>query len=726
MNRPVIHGPGLGYFKWSLGAAALIWTLLVAGSAFWNQQLSRSQAMALAKKEALANFNKDQAFRLWGTKHGGVYVPPTEETPPNPYLAHLPDRDLTLPSGKRLTLLNPAYMVRQMMADFGKLYGVKGRITSLRPLNPGNAPDAWETAALTAFAQGATEVMAVDNAAGDPHLRLMRPMITQAGCLKCHGDQGYKVGDIRGGVGVNVPLAPYLALEKEAVRVTLLSHLLIWLLGAGALGLVYFRGTTLLRARAEARAALHLSEERLRRFSEVSSEGVLFHEQGTVVDVNPPLLAMLGYETLAEAIGRSIYETILPAYHAFAQEKMNLAAVPPYDLELRRRDDTVFPAEISSRAYELDGRQLRVVSVRDSSDRIKNEQRLRESHDKAERYFNLARVMLCVLDRDGRVERINPKGCEILGYEPEELIGKIWFDHYLPARWRPEVKGVFTKLMAGEPAAVEYSENPVLTRSGEERLVAFHNSVLRDGAGQIGGVLFSGEDITARKRIELINIARMHLVQFAASHSLEELLEETLNEIEKITDSLIGFYHFYDPEQNALTLQAWSTRTKAEFCQAEGYGLHYRMQDAGVWADAARRLTPVIHNDYASLTGRKGMPPGHARVVRELVVPVMRGGKVLAILGVGNKPADYTGKDIESVSYFADFAWDVVERKKVELDIRKLNEELDQRVKERTAELERKNAELEKLNKLFVGRELMMVQLKERIRGLEMRLPGGS
>lgn len=249
----------LVYFSRAIGTALLIWTVLITGSVLWSSHQERAQSMALAKKEALATFNKDQAFRQWGSKHGGVYVQPTKETPPNPYLAHIPERDLTLPSGKQLTLMNPAYMVRQMMADFGELYGIKGRITSLQPLNPGNAPDAWETAALTAFTQGAKEVMSVDDLAGGPHLRLMRPMVTQAGCLKCHGQQGYKEGDIRGGVGVNVPLAPYLLLEKKLLRTTLLSYLLIWLLGATGLGFVYAKGSGLLVEQARFRKSLQES-----------------------------------------------------------------------------------------------------------------------------------------------------------------------------------------------------------------------------------------------------------------------------------------------------------------------------------------------------------------------------------------------------------------------------------------------------------------------------------
>ena len=173
----------------------------------------------------------------------------------------------------------------------------------------------------------------------------------------------------------------------------------------------------------------------------------------------------------------------------------------------------------------------------------------------------------------------------------------------------------------------------------------------------------------ALQRSNMINAARIRLMQFAGTHSLDELLEETVNEAEKATDSLIGFYHFVDDDQQALTLQNWSTRTKARFCKARGKGLHYPIADAGVWVDCVRERKPVVHNDYMSLTHRKGLPEGHAEVVRQLVVPVMRGGKVKAILGVGNKPADYSRKDVEAMSLLADLVWEITERKQAEQQI---------------------------------------------------------
>nr|WP_240901957.1 ATP-binding protein [Wenzhouxiangella sp. XN24] len=192
--------------------------------------------MELAEHEARTHFKKDQAFRLWATRHGGVFVPVDERTQPNPYLAHLPDRDTVTDAGLEMTLMNPAYMVRQMMEEFDELYGVRGGITSLDPLNPHNAPDAWERRALLQFEQGVEEVAELDHSENEQRLRLMQPMVTTDGCLKCHAHQGYQVGDIRGGVGVSVSLAPYLAVQEQTMRQWSLSLGGLWTVGLFGVG----------------------------------------------------------------------------------------------------------------------------------------------------------------------------------------------------------------------------------------------------------------------------------------------------------------------------------------------------------------------------------------------------------------------------------------------------------------------------------------------------------
>jgi len=139
---------------------------------------------------------------------------------------------------------------------------------------------------------------------------------------------------------------------------------------------------------------------------------------------------------------------------------------------------------------------------RSEIDRKLAEEALLKERDRSSRYLDIAEVILVALNSKGEICMINRKGSQILGYEKEELIGKKWFDTCLPISSRKEVENVFQRLVAGDIEPVEYWENPVLTKSGQERIIAWHNSILRDEAGRIDGTLSSGEDITERKRAE--------------------------------------------------------------------------------------------------------------------------------------------------------------------------------------------------------------------------------
>ncbi len=175
---------------------------------------------------------------------------------------------------------------------------------------------------------------------------------------------------------------------------------------------------------------------------------------------------------------------------------------------------------------------------------------------------------------------------------------------------------------------------------------------------------------------------RLSLTDYARTHTLDELLTLSLDRVGELVKSPIGFYHFVGPDQKTLLLQQWSTRTLRDFCRTEGKGSHYSVDQAGVWVDCLHQKKAVIHNDYSALLHKKGMPEGHAKVVRELVVPVFRENKAVAILGVGNKPTDYTQRDAGIVSYFADVTWEIVNQKRIEESLKKTTYDLHERVKE--------------------------------------------
>lgn len=170
---------------------------------------------------------------------------------------------------------------------------------------------------------------------------------------------------------------------------------------------------------------------------------------------------------------------------------------------------------------------------------------------------------------------------------------------------------------------------------------------------------------------------RMELVEFAQDHTFSELLTRALDVVCNLVESSIGFYHFVSEDQQNLSLQQWSTATLQSYCLAKGVGMHYPVSQAGIWADAVRLKKAVMHNDYSKEKNKKGLPQGHAVLNRELVVPVLRNGLVVAILGVGNKESFYTQKDQEIVSYFADITWGLVDRQQSRSAMREAQEQYE-------------------------------------------------
>ncbi|MEW6753891.1 MAG: response regulator, partial [Candidatus Latescibacterota bacterium] len=225
-----------------------------------------------ARTSAQVTFENDLLYRQWVARHGGVYVPITGHTPPNPYL-QVPERDVTTTTGRALTLVNPAYMARQANQMSAGIRGNRGHLTSLRPTNPENAPDDWERAALESFERGVTEARGLEQVGGEEHVRFMRPFITERPCLKCHAAQGYREGDIRGGISVAVATAPLRAMERPVVQEMWLAHLALWAVGLGGIGLATRGLGRQVRARARAEEALrHANEQLEHKVEERTSE----------------------------------------------------------------------------------------------------------------------------------------------------------------------------------------------------------------------------------------------------------------------------------------------------------------------------------------------------------------------------------------------------------------------------------------------------------------------
>ncbi|MBF0631690.1 MAG: PAS domain S-box protein [Magnetococcales bacterium] len=472
-------------------ASVILWTFLVIGSLFWNIEREKRETRSMATLTARANFNKDQAFRLWATTHGGVYVPIDERTQPNPHLSHIPDRDLVTSSGKRLTLMNPAFMLRQLMNEYPGLYGVRGRITSLKPLNPQNAPDAWEISALEAFErEGREEVLDWTDMDGAPHLRLMRPMIVKEGCLKCHGFQGYHVGDIRGGVGVSVPLAPYLAMEREAISDILWSHGAFWLVGLFGIGVISRRQ----RQQQHAEAVLLAEQNLIRRSIDALDDTYFMFDpaSGRAFRWNRKFREVSGYSDVEIANLKAPEHYYSPEDLLKAEDAIRAATetgTATVELSLICKNGAIVPFEYSASMIPSRDGLLMIAIGRDMTERHRAEQHLRESEQKFLRLFQEVSIAMCFVNRDGVLVHINQWFTKLLGYTREEVpdLESWWPRAHPDPTYRAWVRETWNSAVArsmAEGTDITPLDYEVTCKSGEVKTI------------RIGGVTF-GEDFVA-------------------------------------------------------------------------------------------------------------------------------------------------------------------------------------------------------------------------------------
>lgn len=259
----------------------------------------------------------------------------------------------------------------------------------------------------------------------------------------------------------------------------------------------------------------------------------------------------------------------------------------------------------------------------------------------------------------------------MLGYDPATFheTNAAWLARLHPADYEQTAKA-YRDYIAGTTAEyrVEFRQK---TQTGEWKwILSLGRLVEYDAEGKPLRMLGSHTDITERKR----NEADLQL-QARRSEALLglPLRSETMDEAtfmqygqevaEALTGSTIAFIHFVNEDQETIELVNWSRGTLAHYCTA-AFDSHYPVSEAGIWADALRQRQPVVYNNYATATGKHGLPDGHAHLERLISVPVMDGTLVRMMSGVGNKPEPYTERDVETVRLVAETVWRLVNRRR--------------------------------------------------------------
>jgi PAS domain S-box-containing protein/putative nucleotidyltransferase with HDIG domain len=335
-----------------------------------------------------------------------------------------------------------------------------------------------------------------------------------------------------GGIWIAVSDRVLEAMVSDAHAISVIQSWKGWAYVAVSALLIYAVVQRELGARAHAEAALASSEERYHTLVDLANDAIIVVDiaTGLIIDANRKAGELVGLPR-----ERLVGMRQLDLHPASEQERCKgvfTEAVSKGKLLvgtacLSHRDGRIIPAEVSLSVIEVGGRKVLMSILRDISERQEAERLLRLEKERAQQYLDVAGVMLLVLDPEGRVSLINRMGARMLGFTEEEILGKNWFEAFLPERIRSPVRTVFARLMTGEEAPVGSYENPVVTRDGSERLVAWHNTLIRDEAGRIVASLSSGEDITERAKAQAE--ARSRLEHLATLHDIDLVISASLD-----------------------------------------------------------------------------------------------------------------------------------------------------------------------------------------------------
>jgi len=396
--------------------------------------------------------------------------------------------------------------------------------------------------------------------------------------------------------------------------------------------------------RAQLEWELRASEAKYRTICEQSFDGIVtIDAHGTFTDVSPAVERISGY-TADQAIGQHFRmflseEDVPTAYEAF-REVMRGRLLKDVELRGRRSDGSRFDVELNAVPVVADGKVLEAQAVfRDITQRKRAEHALQAARDRAQQYLDIAGVMFVALDSDGKITLANRCVCQVLGYRENQLVGKDWFNTCLPSGMRSKVRRVYDRLMAGEVAQSKYHENPVLTKTGEERIVAWHNTVVRDSCNQIVGTLSSGDDITERKEAEREKDIRNRALQAFLAESNQDMYDEVLKTILSAFESEFGVVGYIDEKGDlvcpSMTSHVWDQ------CQMPGKGVVFPKDAWGdsIWGNGLR----TGKSDYSNEPFQ--VPQGHIPIENCLTAPLAFGDKSIGLLTVANKQDGYDEAD---------------------------------------------------------------------------------
>ncbi len=434
--------------------------------------------------------------------------------------------------------------------------------------------------------------------------------------------------------------------------------------------------------RKQAEAALRDSEMKFRLLSENAADCIFWTApNGRFVYVSPACKMISGYDPEdflddAELMTRILHPDDLTAFQTHLH---NLSDIDEKNLEYRiiHRDGSVRWISHHCRAiHDADGLYLgRRGSNSDITARKLAEISQQQSEARLHAIQHYARLGSWELEKDLKTAIWSAETFSILGLPADVKAGPESLRRVVePEDWMALENSLRHSFASGEEHHAEYRIRSL--DDGVERWIDCRGKAILGSDGRPEKLAGFVQDISERRQAEAVRSlqARRAEALLELPRAAEQLDEAAFMQrgqelAEDLTGSQIAFIHFVHDDQETIELVTWSRRTLEDYCQA-AYDKHYPVSQAGIWADALRKRQAVMVNDYANASDKHGLPEGHAHLERLISVPVIEGGLVRMLTGVGNKATPYTEMDLETVQLISNEIWRIVRQRRAEKALR--------------------------------------------------------